>query len=217
MNEFLCGLSLMLFALHPAFNQDFESITLIDVQDKPNCYASSALNNDNLYNPVKYGVAGLFDDDTTTCWAEGADDEGEGVMLYFTVSHDIDTFYIYNGYGKTANLFKLNNRVKSLEMTLYAGVFLSGHVSEVAIQYEALPYGQPQTIVLKDRLGFQPVVMPYDKESLSSFIAGAEKKCKAIYNDPVERIDLIIALQITDVYKGEKWNDTCISEIKAGE
>ena len=67
------------------------------------------------YHPVN-----LIDEDRTTAWFEGVEDNGVGeyVIFKFLRPINIEVINILNGYGKSSKLFYANNRIKILELVV---------------------------------------------------------------------------------------------------
>lgn len=96
-----------------ANNEFYPAMTIIK-----NVTVSSYLIDKNqskfAYHPIN-----LIDEDNSTAWFKGVkgDGIGEWVKFDFITPVNINQIYINNGYGKSVQLFKANNRVKQIEVT----------------------------------------------------------------------------------------------------
>lgn len=167
-----------------------------------------------LKNDKKYSISNVFDGDITTCWADGVATDGSGQMIRDKIYGHADTWSIipdstaaemiicylphnppekitkiriYNGYGKSEILWNANNRIKKL------GISIVGYKEKIS-NYDLTQ--SKLTVNLKD-IGWNEIIInDYLKEK--------------------DKINFInrIQLYIIDTYKGNKYNDTCISEIE---
>lgn len=82
--------------------------------------ASSTLASQGSYN---YKASNLFDEDSNTCWCEGADDDGigESITITFNETTELVNFVLSNGYQRTSDTYSNNGRVKVLEFTFDDG------------------------------------------------------------------------------------------------
>lgn len=80
----------------------------VSMSDVDTVTASSALNEFEMTHSPSL----VMDGDTTTGWVEGAEGQGEGEMITFTLSaqRQISGFSIYNGYQKSDDLYHKNSR-----------------------------------------------------------------------------------------------------------
>jgi hypothetical protein len=181
----------------------------------PLLFASSELENTVPGTPGRYGVTNLFDGSTDTAWVEGEEDYGSSSFLLITVPENTNKLEIYNGLGKSKELFRKNNRVKDISLTLYAAYSPPGYVTEKSWWlFYAWPVTGSQTRRLKDNPGFQTLDLDLDWEKA---VAEGEKLINAKakeYPEKGARREYILKMEIESVYEGSKWNDTCISEIR---
>jgi len=170
-------------------------------------------------NPAKfgkYGAQNLFDANPATCWAEGEKDSGIGQELKVTVQGIPDKIKLINGYGKSPALFAKNNRIKELQLTCYAAFTIEGHATELATELNALKYPVEKTVTLADQAAEQKIDFPFDRARIAAFLKQA--KIAFFQNHPelapgkVQPF-LLISLKIRSVYRGSKWNDTCLCEL----
>ena len=148
------------------------------------------------------------DKDKNTAWVEGAKGDGIGEKIYIKII-EIQAirfkpltinFNIINGYAASEELFKSNNRVKKARLTIYEARFdlCGGYYFK---RYSDLVINNYKIIDLPDKRDPQNIQM----------------KIPTIKS--VKKIDIVAAgasfiaeLEILEVYKGTKFNDTCISE-----
>lgn len=179
--------------------------------------ATSELNAPGDNNLGPYGMHNLFDDSLHTCWAEGVKGPGIGESLYLDIKEGTTFINIANGYQKGPALFKANNRIKILKTIMFVGINLPGEVTELFTVYHARMFSKTGSLTLIDTSGFQKVSLPFDWESLlkfkehttSDFFAGRNIENENYQPD----VRYILQLRIMDIYNGDKYNDTCISEI----
>ena len=86
---------------------------------------------------ISYGASNLFDDTTGTAWVEGQ--QGNGVGEWITVEFEtlrrVRSFVVQNGYQKSDDIFRKNNRVRQLRV-LFSG-------------------GETHTFILEDKISSQ--------------------------------------------------------------
>ena len=145
-----------------------------------------------------YGMHNLFDDDPTTAWAEGEKTDGNGVSLHVLLPKNTLGIYIINGYAKSETLFKANNRIKELQLSLSKALPPpAGMVTETGAQYQITP--------LKD-LAFSVVLKDSMEKQHINF--------SQTWNKLISEERMLLTLTISSIYKGTKYNDTCLSELK---
>lgn len=192
---------------------EWTEIILLETNNQMQLNASSALNCQENVLVGKYGVSNVFDFDLSTAWVEGVEGEGVHETVYFRVPAGRSRLNIMNGYAKTKALYRKNNRVRTLKITCYAGVNPEGYVSEMAASYKALPYPREWTLFFPDTCKVHSFTLPLFSSAADSFLTETLKTYKNNFSLPAAATALIIKLEIQDVYKGSKWDDTCISEI----
>jgi hypothetical protein len=179
--------------------------------------------------PGKYTMLNLFDNDPATAWVEGVKGYGEGEILFVGLGDKLpEKLVISNGYQKSESIYNSNSRPKTIELTFYTGYFLEGEVTELASIYRIRKITMPFNYVLKDQmgkqeipLGFYPVATMKEKEkSLELFkevfsknIEDLKKYCQGCSDKP--EFQYLLKIEIVDVYKGSRWDDTCISDFEA--
>ena len=97
----------------------------------------------------KYGPGNIFDNNLKSCWVTG-DSE-----IYLLVPKYNRVLNVFNGYGKSLELYQQNDRVKKIKISYYLGVQPEGHVSEIAAEYYLFDPHITQYVTLKDEMGIQ--------------------------------------------------------------
>ena len=144
---------------------------------------SSFLKNQNKNS---YGINNIHDFSYQTAWDEGAKGYGIGEFIEFTFvpKHPrVTVIKIANGYIKSKKSWRNNSRVKKLKM----------YVNDIA-------YG---VINLKDVYSLQSIEL---KKPIGNSERKDFKKLKKMPNWKIR-------FEILKVYKGDKYDDTAISEI----
>ncbi|MFC2103885.1 hypothetical protein ACFLS4_00865 [Bacteroidota bacterium] len=166
--------------------------------------SSSELEQDIYADFGKYGSTNLSDNDAATCWAEGSSSSGEGEFIVMTIPEKIVNLRIRNGYQKNETIYYANNRPKIIEFTLYASYEPAGYITESHNGFFiSKPITSTQT-VLEDKIGFQEVNIGIDWSEIFSQIS---------HDRTFDKDRFILKIKILEIYKGEKWNDACISDI----
>ena len=172
--------------LHPNNLTKFDLTTL----------ASSTLNNSNSYKSNN-----LCDGKLETAWVEGA--KGNGINEWAKINIDayssrseftstpfsIFEVAVLSGYSKSLKTWTENNRVKKLLLVIYSPQPSFHQKNEWAVF----------RLNLNDVDSLQVFKLPHGKIS-ANYLDGLMKE---------------IWLKIEDVYKGTKYDDTCISEFVA--
>ncbi len=164
----------------------------------------------------KYGAQNLFDNNPATCWAESAPDSGIGQKIQVAVRKIPDMVYFVNGYGKNRDLFHKNNRIKTIKLTCFAAFSIEGHCTEQIIELNTLKYPLERIVTLADQPEKQKISFPFDRVNLNIFLKHAKtvffQTHPGIEPENVRQV-LLISFEIRSVYQGNKWNDTCLSEL----
>ncbi|PXV69291.1 intein [Dysgonomonas alginatilytica] len=138
-----------------------------------------------------YDASSIFDFDVRTAWVEGAKGYGIGeyVEVHFPINYAQATdCYIVNGYNKDERIWKNNSRVKT--MNLYVDEKLIGIVNLKDTRDEQ-SFSLPDTIPnLSDTTAFKIMEVEGEKYKVST-----------------------LKFLLTDVYRGDKYDDTAISEL----
>lgn len=161
-----------------------------------------------------HGWESIDDNDLATAWVEGSSGDGIGEWViipikgnyqYLDYENDIldkkinIQLKINNGFCKNETTFNNNNRVKKAKITIYEVPLIAYEdyrgtqaVDEPSIMHET-------EIMLKDTINEQS--FSFNCSPKASFLEG--------------KLYLYVQLTILDVYPGEKYHDTCISEMSA--
>jgi len=150
------------------------------------------------------------DKNKNTAWVAGRKNGGIGETIYIDIiGRQVKqfkpltiNFNIINGYAASEDLFNLNNRVKKAKLTIYearwgvCGGYYSGRLSDLAVNnYKIIDLpdtSDPQSIQMK----IQTI-----------------KSVKKIDEDTkYDSYSFMAEIEILEIYKGKKYNDTCISE-----
>ncbi|MCK5879907.1 MAG: hypothetical protein KAH24_09005 [Holophagae bacterium] len=210
---------IFLFIVFPAMTTEKEKWESFMLRDCCQRLYSVSSELDAPKNPAdlgKYGARNLFDGNPATCWAEGRKDSGIGQELKVAVRGIPDRIRLVNGYGKSPALFAKNNRIKEVQLTCYAAFSIEGHVSELAMELEALKFPIEKTVTLMDQPEEQGIHFPFNNTELHAFL----KKTKALFFQKHPGLTpkkvqqfLLVSCKIQSVYRGTQWNDTCLSEL----
>ncbi|MBW1677638.1 MAG: hypothetical protein JRJ79_13815 [Deltaproteobacteria bacterium] len=171
---------------------------------------------DNTFG--RYGMHQLFDGDLKTCWAEGTASSGIGETLYIAVPESARAISLANGFQKSRALYRANNRIKTIALTMFVGISREGEATELFTVYHATKFQETKTLALQDTFGFQRIPVPFDWPKVQAFKESlpAQFKFRQSLADKSLKLDVryILQIKILDVFKGTKYDDTCISEIK---
>jgi hypothetical protein len=159
----------------------------------------------------------MFDKDYTTTWVEGKKGDGIGEAIYKVIPEDCKTINIFNGYGKNQSLYEQNNRPKNIQLTCLVGINPDGAVTETHVIYKTQQFPETYMIELTDTFGVQNYSFPFNHEQLMGFKKSVIEKYKSEFDIKMGSVQIILKLTIRDVYKGSKWDDTCISEMYFNE
>ncbi|MFO7852189.1 MAG: NADase-type glycan-binding domain-containing protein [Bacteroidota bacterium] len=187
---------------------------------------SSELEAVNPYEGLgRYGGHNLFDNDPATAWVEGVKGHGKGEYIIVKAGEIFpDTLAISNGYQKSERLYIMNSRPHHVKLSLYAGFFLEGDDTEIASRYRLKQIGGPVNIELKDKMGFQKLRMPFDRDNAIAARDSLKKAFKKEFADEIlqrkewcptcdmePQFSFFVKIEIVNVYRGSEWDDTCIS------
>ena len=164
----------------------------------------------------RYSPHNLFDHNTSTAWVEG--EEGSGIGSYILAGSRFGlTKYIliYNGYQDSESLFQKNNRVKELKLTLFIGFILDTGAQQFGFNADTAAYKKSALITLNDEMGVQRFGVPFDREKVEAFRENERNRYHMAYPGSRRIEDFIfVKFEIASVYKGSKWDDTCIAELE---
>lgn len=200
-----------------------DSVDFLHVITENSKYSSSS----NLIEKDKpenyYGAGKAFDGDSGTSWCEGKKDAGEGEYIILeTEPVEIYGVTVLNGFGKFRHLYFQNNRVKDFRLTLYPvkgkekiitaafGVDLCGKsLAGGKLTIESFCEEEVENY-RTDRKAFNKCVVDKKDECILDEYNGGGQNILLKTPMTVKKVKL----EILSVYRGEKFNDTCISEFK---
>lgn len=182
--------------------------------------ASSSLDQEGPFDRSEYGMHQLFDGDVYTGWAEGVAGPGIGEVLWLEVDHGADTVLLRNGFARTQTLFEKNNRIKSVEVSIWSGINPPMAISEIGPVYVIAPETEGHTILLADTMELREYSLPFDWSAipLGGSISEEDYIDYVKANSMPQAVgarDLLLRIEITDVYRGSTWDDTCLTELRA--
>lgn len=140
-----------------------------------------------------YGKENLTDDDIRTAWIEGKNGYGIGEYILIKIQNHnprITDISLVNGYAKNLSVWKANSRVKTLNV----------YDNDELIA----------TVNLKDTYKIQSFKLPRPFPNRPDNVTYYIKDEEDLMNIPTSELKLLIV----DVYKGDKYDDTAISEIQ---
>lgn len=175
---------------------------------------SSWLSNSQMQYPREY----LVDEDLKTAWAtEKGGGINEQIFLatkganepeYESEFGQITNLFIANGYQKSEEIFKENNRIKKIGIKIFC-IVSTGIQAPPFVTFKLLPETLcRQDIELKDLMGYQRISLSVNREDFFRYRKNFPSYASGIH--------LVALITIKEVYKGTKYNDTCISEIRFG-
>ncbi len=165
----------------------------------------------------QYSAKNVIDNNPSTAWVEGVSGPGinENIKIDFTPytaggkiegSTLINKIGIINGYSKDKDTFKSNNRVKKIRITYNYRL----HLDEIEGKNS-----NPNDKVLGS-LGineFNDQELRDKEKILGEYLLEDKMEMQYIqFDEPL--LASYIKITILDVYKGDKFDDTCISEVK---
>ncbi len=178
-------------ALRPHLNADMacvDYLPTIDNGSMGDLHAATSIlspkDEERRYFPER-----AFDGDMKTAWAEGKDGDGIGEKLGFCIGTTVKKVRIVPGLAHPA-YFKKNNRVKKARLTFHKIKGQHAHQCGLLVEFG----GAVKTVTLsfRDAMTWQEFDVGLREESENGHVG---------------------ILTILEVYPGEKWRDTCISEV----
>lgn len=175
-------------------------------------------------NPFMYHESNIADGDIKTAWVEGEPGPGIGVKIIFeiptpgysatTLKNGASTMVVYNGLCLSKTLFLANNRVKDCLLEIFVGVD-SGVYSDSCSEYKLKKFSEMK-LKLQDTEKAQKIFLNIDHKKAKEFWRKTREQMKS-KGEPVFTgeygLYLFGVLTINSVYKGSRYDDTCISEI----
>jgi len=159
-----------------------------------------------------YAWESIRDKDFSTAWVEGSCDDGIGEWVIIPIKGNYQylnyennilnkklnvNLRINNGFCKNEKTFYNNNRVKKAKITIYEVPLRTGQHKTYALEEPCIMY--EAEILLEDTMNQQN--FSFTCSPKAPFLEG--------------HLYLYVQLTILDVYLGEKYQDTCISEMSA--
>lgn len=191
----------------------------IPFQDGGGIYAASS----ELEKPAsmmdfgRYSPHNLFDHDSATAWVEGEKGPGIGSYILIGIRHGVKKYILlYNGYQQSESLFYKNNRVKELKLSLHIGFILPEEDGgQFGLQADTVPFGKDAFLSVKDAMGVQRFKLPFDLTKIHTFRKTERNRYLKAHpgNNKVQDF-IFIKFEILSVYKGNRWDDTCIAGIE---
>ena len=148
----------------------------------------------------KYSTVNARDSKYRTCWAEGKPGSGIGEWILFYQYELHLQFSLYNGLWASKELYYANNRIKKAEVTVYK---IRGNKDKTFDE----PYIFCKKVVtLQDKIWPTNFLLEYSMINRKLGVNRFNKfKHKFSYT--------FVVIKILDVYRGTKYDDTCISEL----
>ena len=159
-----------------------------------------------------YAWESIRDKDFSTAWVEGSCDDGIGEWVIIPIKGNYQylnyennilnkklnvNLKINNGFCKNEKTFYNNNRVKKAKITIYEVPLRTGQHKTYALEEPCIMY--ETEIILENTMNQQN--FSFTCSPKAPFLEG--------------HLYLYVQLTILDVYPGEKYQDTCISEMSA--
>ena len=163
----------------------------------------------------KYRPENMIDGNIKTCWATSVNRGiGEQILLIGSSIargdklYNLDFLQIYNGYCKNKEIYYKNNRIKRMRMEIYRVIVFPIDTEKGLRWYTMNKYINciyKKEVKLKDKYLYPNNIK-------------IEINIKKDYQKTQEEIgmptDYLFLFTIEDIYKGSKYNDLCVSEIK---
>ena len=150
----------------------------------------------------KYSPGQIGDNDPTTAWVEGVPGYGIGQAIIIPCLDLKKPVEIWAGYGKSENLHQFNSRPSKIRLAIIQSK--PGDPTQYGTWYDDLFIIEDKVVELKDVNGYQVIELP-------------EFTVDEFWNEDYEEnieYKYFLGIEIIDVYKGTKWDDTCISEVR---
>ncbi|WP_203256247.1 discoidin domain-containing protein [Hyunsoonleella ulvae] len=137
----------------------------------------------------KYSKDNLVDVDFSTCWCAKTKDKSPKLTFTFKDSVEVSSIVFTTGYLKSKETYYNNNRLKKVAITQHY------------TSYDTIKRNFTYKLDLED--------IPYQEINTNTFydmVKYTDSGDMFMYTSKIE-------IDILETYKGEKYNDTCISEI----
>jgi hypothetical protein len=117
------------------------------------------------------------------------------------------------------DLYYKNNRVASLDISLWIGYLPAAMVTEYGPLYIVADTGQQEPLRLKDKQDVQEHRFDFDYEAARRKGLQLEEKFMEFAEEEdlppfIEKTVFLLRMEITGVYPGNRWNDTCLTELR---
>ena len=151
---------------------------------------------------INYNVRNLCDGNLNTAWVEGSPDSGIGNVIRFynpcRKAYKVKSLSLINGYAKNESTFKENNRVSCIKVT---------------ITHNYAPNSSP----ILDGGYYCGINEYYNGKVISEItyvftLKDTSEKQEIIFDYPIPTSWLTV--EILDIHKGTKYDDTAITELK---
>jgi hypothetical protein len=154
-------------------------------------------------NYALYGPKRAFDGDATTAWCEGEEDEGEGIGIEVTFQHPVHLagMYVLGGYFKDRPTLEDNGR-------LAVGQVLISGPKNVDVAFDD-PITTGQDNITGELITDPDKWFDRVRSAPAMWTPPAEW-----HDDEGQVVTDFVSLNIKEVHSGEKYQDTCISEIR---
>ncbi|MCB1174313.1 MAG: hypothetical protein KDK39_12140 [Leptospiraceae bacterium] len=136
-----------------------------------------------------YSASSAQDNEGHSGWSEGVAGDGIGEIVIVPVD-STRPVKIWGGLGKSDPLFAANNRPRQIRV--YVLDAQHSNPTQSGFIYSDIKIVGQKTVTLADRNGFQELPLP--KHSIQG--------------------RSLIAIEILSVYKGNRWRDTVITEVR---
>ena len=213
----ICGGIILIFIVSPAFNYPSDNIFCNEdywikqlESSKEKIIARSFLLSEGKYS---YHPENAIDKKNNTCWCV----KGDGIdqFIIMKIPKGCKGFRITNGVAATKELYYENNRVKRLYWAIITDKNYESKNEEI---HDSCKMSKPG-VSRKYRVAFQTAIK-YDRivlqdtnKSQNIFFSDVEGFSWNLYQLNKTR-NTYLVVGIVDIYKGIKYNDTCISEIE---
>lgn len=172
-----------------------------------------------------FSIRNLGDGDPDNCWAEGAPGPGIGQRIYHVLHSRPESLVVVNGWAKSETAFREHGRVKAFRATVLHAMWLEGDYAGAGERVLCSDYREARRLDLADVRGRQAMPLGFDWAGLEVSAQRAARDFEREYGDRIAararqtggegygRMD-VLCLEITEVYPGEKCDDTCVSELE---
>lgn len=220
-------LVVLIFNQCSAQEPDWERTFLRDAMGRVHI-VSSELDEVNPFEGLgNYGGHNLFDKEGSTAWVEGEQGSGIGEYILFGIGKSTpDQMVILNGYQKNKDIFTKNNRVKTIKVSLFVGFMIPMDVTEIGCYYYTKQFPIKEVITIENTYGSQQIAFPFAEKEILQFARFNQQAFLEDFKTELDKMhedcptcpttpsnQFFLKIEIMDVYKGTKWDDTCISDI----